>query len=217
MCSLEENTITKIEAQKKKKDRVNVYIDNEYSFSCNTELIYIHGLKKGKVVDLDYLQDIIEEDNYLYAKSRALSFIEKTFKTEKEIRVKLREKEFNEKIIERVIEFLRKYDFVDDSRYAELYIKERINKQGKVKIKYGLIKKGINDSIIDEKLSKYSANNENYIEAMREVALKKFNNIAKRETDKLKIKRKLSSYLLGRGYSWSEIGEVLKEIFSENN
>lgn len=52
---------------------------------------------------------------------------------------------------------------------------------------------------------------------MREVALKKFNNIAKRETDKLKIKRKLSSYLLGRGYSWSEIGEVLKEIFSENN
>ncbi|AAK80365.1 regulatory protein [Clostridium acetobutylicum] len=214
---MEENTITKIEAQKKKKDRVNVYIDNEYSFSCNTELIYIHGLKKGKVVDLDYLQDIIEEDNYLYAKSRALSFIEKTFKTEKEIRVKLREKEFNEKIIERVIEFLRKYDFVDDSRYAELYIKERINKQGKVKIKYGLIKKGINDSIIDEKLSKYSANNENYIEAMREVALKKFNNIAKRETDKLKIKRKLSSYLLGRGYSWSEIGEVLKEIFSENN
>ncbi|KHD38538.1 recombinase RecX [Clostridium acetobutylicum] len=214
---MEENTITKIEAQKKKKDRVNVYIDNEYSFSCNTELIYIHGLKKGKVVDLDYLQDIIEEDNYLYAKSRALSFIEKTFKTENEIRVKLREKEFNEKIIERVIEFLRKYDFVDDSRYAELYIKERINKQGKVKIKYGLIKKGINDSIIDEKLSKYSANNENYIEAMREVALKKFNNIAKRETDKLKIKRKLSSYLLGRGYSWSEIGEVLKEIFSENN
>lgn len=74
---MEENTITKIEAQKKKKDRVNVYIDNEYSFSCNTELIYIHGLKKGKVVDLDYLQDIIEEDNYLYAKSRALSFIEK--------------------------------------------------------------------------------------------------------------------------------------------
>ncbi|URZ16994.1 recombination regulator RecX [Clostridium felsineum] len=211
-----DNTITKIETQKKKKDRVNVYIDGEYSFSCNAELIYIHALKKGKIVNMDYLKDIIEEDNYLYAKSRALSFIERTFKTENEIRVKLKEKEFNDTVIDRVIEFLRKYNFVDDTKYAELYIKERIAKQGKLKIKYSLVKKGIDDSIIDEKLSKYESKDEKYINAMREAALKKYTSIAKKETDKFKIKRKLSSYLMGRGYSWSEIGDILKEIFMEN-
>ncbi|MCR3761231.1 recombination regulator RecX [Clostridium felsineum] len=211
-----DNTITKIETQKKKKDRVNVYIDGEYSFSCNAELIYIHALKKGKIVNMDYLKDIIEEDNYLYAKSRALSFIERTFKTENEIRVKLKEKEFNDTVIDRVIEFLRKYNFVDDTKYAELYIKERIGKQGKLKIKYSLVKKGIDDSIIDEKLSKYESKDEKYINAMREAALKKYTSIAKKETDKFKIKRKLSSYLMGRGYSWSEIGDILKEIFMEN-
>lgn len=211
-----DNAITKIEIQKKKKDRVNVYVDGEYFFSCSSELVYMNGLKKGKIIDMNYLEGLIEEDNYLYAKSKALTFIEKTFKTENEIKVKLEKYNFDNKIIRRVIEFLRKYNFVDDSKYAEIYIKEKAKKYGKSKIKYGLMKKGIKDNIICEKLNDYRDNDEAYVEGMRKMAIKKYNSVIKVEKDKFKIKRKVCSYLLGRGYSWNEIGEVLKEIFVEN-
>lgn len=211
-----DNAITKIEVQKKKKNRVNVYVDGEYSFSCSSELVYINGLKKGKIIDMNYLEGLIEEDNYLYAKSKALTFIEKTFKTENEIEVKLQKYNFNDKIIRRVIEFLRDYKFVDDSKYAEVYIKEKAKKYGKSKIRYALKRKGIKDNIIDEKLNEYHDNDEAYVEGMRKMAIKKYNSLIRVEEDKFKIKRKVSSYLLGRGYSWNEIGEVLKEIFVEN-
>ncbi|MCC5424208.1 recombination regulator RecX, partial [Clostridium botulinum] len=51
------NIITKIEVQKRNKDRVNVYIDEEFNFACSSELIYYHNLKKGKVIDENSLND----------------------------------------------------------------------------------------------------------------------------------------------------------------
>lgn len=37
--------ITKIEVQKKNKDRVNVYIDNNFAFAAFNELVYKEGVK----------------------------------------------------------------------------------------------------------------------------------------------------------------------------
>ena len=39
--------ITKIEAQKKNTDRVNIYINDEFFMSVFTELVYTFNLKKG--------------------------------------------------------------------------------------------------------------------------------------------------------------------------
>ena len=38
--------ITKIEVGKRNKERVNIYIDYEYAFSINMELVYKFGLKE---------------------------------------------------------------------------------------------------------------------------------------------------------------------------
>lgn len=43
--------ITKVEIQKRNKDRVNVYINHEFAFACSAELVYIHNIEKGKSVD----------------------------------------------------------------------------------------------------------------------------------------------------------------------
>jgi regulatory protein len=45
-----EKVITAIEVQKRNKNRVNIYIDGEFTFSCSAELVYTHGLKNGKTV-----------------------------------------------------------------------------------------------------------------------------------------------------------------------
>ena len=39
------NIITKIECGKRNKNRVNIYIDEEYAFSVDMEIVYKEGLK----------------------------------------------------------------------------------------------------------------------------------------------------------------------------
>ena len=57
------NIITKIEAQKRNKDRANIYIDNDYAFSLSNELVYKEGLKVNSKIDIEKINkryDIVE-------------------------------------------------------------------------------------------------------------------------------------------------------------
>ena len=54
------NIITKIECGKRNKDRVNIYIDEEYAFSVDMEIVYKEGLKVKDSVDYDKLKKVIE-------------------------------------------------------------------------------------------------------------------------------------------------------------
>ena len=59
------NIITKIECGKRNKDRVNIYIDEEYAFSVDMEIVYKEGLKVKDSVDYDKLKKVIEEDKWV--------------------------------------------------------------------------------------------------------------------------------------------------------
>ena len=74
--------ITKIELGKKNKERVNIYIDEEYAFSISAELVYKENLKVKDKVDVEKLKKIANEDNYIKCKNSALKIIEITYKTE---------------------------------------------------------------------------------------------------------------------------------------
>ena len=87
--------ITKIEVQKRNKDRVNVYIDNNYAFSVNNELVYKEGLKVNLEVDEEKILSIAKEENKLKCKETALRIIERSYKTEKEMEERLIEKGYD--------------------------------------------------------------------------------------------------------------------------
>lgn len=209
------NKITKIEIQKKRKDRVNIFLNEEYSFSCSAELIFSHSLKKGMDIDKEYLKGIIDEENYMKCKNDGLKAIERSYKTEKEVITKLIKKEYNEENIKRTIEFLRQYDFVNDYKYADLYIKEKIKKQGKKKIKYELLKKGIEESIINDNLNNIS--DEHEILTMNTLARKKYSILIKSEENSIKLYNKLFNYLARLGYNNSLIIEVIKRVMNDIN
>lgn len=209
--------ITKIEAQKNKKERVNVYINDEYSFSCSMELVYRYNLEKGINIDLDYIKEVANEDNYIYCKESALRIIEKTLKTEKEVINKLEKKGFEKSAIDKTMIFLRKYNFVDDNKYAKCYMKEKLKVDGKKKIKFNLFKKGIDESIIDETFKIYENNEDEYINSLKNIAKKKYSSLKKGNLDEIKLKKKLYDYLIRKGYLWSEVKLVLNELFSSSD
>lgn len=209
------NVISKIEVQKKNKDRVNVYIDGEYAFPCSSEVIFLHMVKVGEIVDPNNLQEIINMDNYIKCKNYALRIIERSYKTEKQIYDKLVEKDYDVVAIGKTLDFLKEYNLLDDEKYAKAYIKEKIKDQGRNKIKYTLISRGISEKIIQEKLNLIGSEEEE--ESAMNLGEKKYNILIKREDDPKKIYKKLGDYLITRGYNFQTVKIVLNKILNGFN
>jgi regulatory protein len=204
------SVITKIEAQKKNKDRVNIYMNDEFAFACGAELIYIHNITRGRSIEKAELQDIINEDNYIKGKNSALHFLERSFKSHKQVVDKLIAKEFDIKTIDRVMEFLKQYDFIDDKRFVELFIKEKIRTSGKNKIKFSLLKKGLPEELIKDELNKIT--NEQQLEIALKLAEKKIRILSKSEKDIRKLYKKTADYLVRNGYDFGLVNEILGKI-----
>lgn len=204
------NIITKIEVGKRNKERVNIYIDNEYAFSISAELVYKENIKVKDEINVERLKKLADEDNYIKCKNSALKIIERTYKSEKELRDKLVLKGYDDHIIKQTINFLREYNLLNDTNYAKMYVKDRSRNQGKNKIKYKLIQKGIDENIIEEELNKIDK--DEIKEVAYEMALKKYRVLSKRENDNYKLTQKLYRFLMGKGYDYDLIKDVVKSI-----
>ncbi|MGG5462542.1 recombination regulator RecX [Clostridium sp. B9] len=202
--------ITSIEVQKKNQNRVNVYVDNEYTFACDAELIYKQGIQKDSVIDVEVITEIAKEDNFIKCKNSALKTVEKTYKTEKELRDKLIDRGFEEDTINRAIDFLKEYNLLNDEKYAEMYIKDRLRTQGRNKIKYALIRKGISEELLSEKLSEIDSEDES--DVAFKLAEKRFNILKKKESDKYKLSQKLFRFLMSKGYDFECCNRIVRKL-----
>ena len=204
------NIITKIEVGKRNKERVNIYIDEEYAFSISAELIYKENIKVKDKIDVDSLKKLADEDNYIKCKNTALKTIERTYKSEKELAQKLALKGYDDHIINRTINFMKEYNLLNDNNYATMYVKDKSRNIGKKKIKYSLLQKGIDEEIIESELEKI--NNDEVKAIVYEMALKKYKVFSKRENDNYKLTQKLYRFLMGKGYDYDLIKYVVKSI-----
>lgn len=202
--------ITKIEVQKRNKERVNVYIDNIYAFSAFSELVYKENLRVNCEVDEEKLLSIAKKENLAKCKETALKIIERSYKTEKEMQKRLMEKGFDSDNINIVISFLKEYNFINDNNYTKMYVKDKITSQGKQKIKYSLIRKGISSDIIDNVIEEIRVDDEK--EVAFELAKKKYKSLLRSEKDRYKLWNKLCRYLVGRGYDYSISKDVTNQI-----
>lgn len=202
--------ITKIEVQKRNNKRVNIYIDGDYAFSASAELVYKERIKKDMEVNEVRLNEIISESNFLKCKETSLRIITRSYKTENEMKDRLAEKGYNGKEIDKTIEFLKEYKFIDNRAYAQMYVRDRLRSQGTQKIKYALLRKGIDEEEIMEILSYVDSEKEE--EVGTEIAIKKYKQLLKKEEDIYKIKSKLGTFLLSRGYEYSLVKEIIRKV-----
>ena len=119
------NIITKMEISKRNKERINIYIDEEYAFSISAELVYKENLKVKDKVDVQLLKKLSDEDNYIKCKNTALKIIERTYKSEKELAERLELKGYDSHIIKRTINFMKEYNLLNDNSYATMYVKDK--------------------------------------------------------------------------------------------
>ena len=131
-------------------------------------------------------------------------------KTKQEVVKYLLDKGFNSDVANRVIEKLSEYNYINDEMYCKVYANFQNKKSGKKKIKYDLIKKGVDEKIIEGALENY----EEDLSVIENLALKYLKNKQK----DYKTKTKLFSHLASKGFDFENINKVINEFnWSENS
>ncbi len=206
--------ITKIEIQKNNKERVNIYVNDEYFVSIYAELVYKFNLKKGQEIKKDILKEIIHKENYIKAKNKAFNILSKCDQSEKTLKEKLT-KDFDDDIVLDVLSFLKENKLINDEFLAKKIINTNVNlnKYGKNKIKQNLYKKGIENNHINSLINDLDEDKE--FENALFIANKKYEKI--KGNDKNKIHQKLYSHLIYRGFDFDTTKKVIKKLLNTDD
>ncbi|MFN4916922.1 MAG: RecX family transcriptional regulator [Ignavibacteria bacterium] len=203
--------ITKIIAARK-RGKCFLCFNDDSSILIERDLIFEYELSKNMVVSQAFLQDILHREELINAKKVGLSFATYTLRTEKQVRLKLRDSGFGELIIIQVIDFLKDFNYLSDEVFAENFIKAKINRKyyGYLRLKRELSDKGINEHIINSYLPKFYTQ-DIALETARKSAERKLRSISFREEKKKKTQVK--DHLFRQGFSLDLIQVILRELF----
>lgn len=202
---------------RKDEKNVSVYFDNGERLILSEDTFYSSGLRKGDEISGDRFSFFIEQNILYHIKQRALSFLARRFHSEKELLIKLKTKAYEERLIKIVLSDLREKSFIDDQVFANHFIEEKLKKKrwGKNKIRAALFSKGVSSSIIDDVLQSFNSE-EDQNEVALSLAKKKFENLKLRETDSKKLKQKIISFLLSRGFDYEVSSGAVNKIIEQD-
>jgi len=199
--------VTRIEEQKKDKNRVNIYIDDEFSFGMSALLLVDYDIYKGKEVTQKEIERYKEGDDLTKCLAKAYRFLSYRPRSEKEMRDKLLEK-FDQDNVDEAIEKLKKYSYIDDAEFARAWVCSRESGRSAKAISFELKRKGIAPEIIEEATSGLNSEKELSLALDIVNSKSKYQGLTKPDAYK-----KVGGFLSRRGYSYEIIKKVIEELY----
>lgn len=205
--------ITKMEIQKKRKDRINIHIEGAYAFSCHVDLIFEFKLDKGVLLDINRVKTILEADDYKMAYLYGLRIALTRSISVAGCRRKLVQLEFAEAAIDAAIDRLLENQFLDDYKYAQNYYEMKQMTYGRFRIQQELMRQGVDKNLVMEVVKDMADDEKELEEAMR-IGLKKFD-IQSQVLDQ-KTYARIYGFLARRGYSSNIVRQVMDALKSQS-
>lgn len=182
-----------------KKNIYNVYLSNGEVLELDESVITNNELLLKKRIDND-LYDKLKRDNKIcILVNVSIKYINVRLRSIKEIKDYLLKKEEDTNLIDEVISRLIKMGYLDDRRFTEAYIKDKLNftSWGDYKIINELNKLGISSLDIEDNID--LLNDDILNERMRKIIDKDIR--TNKKYSGLKLKNKIYNHLLTSGYS----------------
>lgn len=186
-----------------KKNIYNVYLSNGEVLELDESVITNNELLLKKRIDND-LYDKLKRDNKICILVNAsIKYINVRLRSIKEIKNYLLKKEDDTDLIDEVISRLMKMGYLDDRRFTEAYIKDKLNftSWGDYKIINELNKLGISSLDIEDNID--LLNDDILNERMRKIIDKDIR--TNKKYSGLKLKNKIYNHLLTSGYSKEKV------------
>jgi regulatory protein len=239
-------TITAIEEQKKRKDRVNIFLDGQFAFSLKIDLIWEFHLKIGATLDQNQVKEIQSQDSQATAYDKALNYLSSRPHSVREVRQHLSEKliyrnpdyaeqtditraDFvsnQQQTIEIIINKLLDQKLLDDVVFAKWWIENRrtFRPRGKRLLLLELKTRGVSNQDLETALTTPSQEGHFHGEAQakseEEMALSLAQTYVRKHPDALLDKNhqmKLVRHLMSKGFDWQTAEVVIKKMQSTSD
>jgi len=203
-------TITRLQIQKKNKERVNVFLNDEYAFSLALSLAL--GLKKGQVLSSADLQALQADDEIKRAYAAAVNLLGYRARSKSEVAQRLKQREFSEAAIGQTIERLQQEGYLNDSEFGQAWIesRQRASPRGERALRYELQRKGIDRELIEELFTEVDLDEEGAAWRAIEAKVERW-----RELDRFQFRQKVGSFLARRGFGHDVVRPVVERAWAQ--
>ena len=211
--------ITKIE---KKKQLYLLEIDADDKLYVTEDTIVHFMLSKNMELDEATLKDIQKFAQFSYGKNLALYHISFKQRTTAEVKKYLEQHDIDSLYIPKILENLKKENWINDEQYVETYLSQNLNTgdKGAYVLKQKLIQKGINSQLIDQKLANLDFSP--LSEKVAQKLLRKYQHKLYKELDKqyrkyskkydgYELKQRLTQSLARKGFNFDDIASALRD------
>jgi regulatory protein len=199
--------ITALTIQKRNKERVNIFIDNQFAVAVTA--LAAMTLKKGQYLsdaDIDRLKDADEFDK---AYNKAIRFLGFRPRSEVEVERYLHGKDYPPEVVASTIERLRGEQYLDDEEFARFWLenRERFRPRGRQALRYELNQKGLDREIIEAALADLD-------EAESAWAALENKFYRWRNLDEKAFKQKVMGFLSRRGFNYETASQAANRAWT---
>ena len=194
---------------KVKKTGLKVFIDEEYAFLLSEDELDKYNLKEGDNITMELYEELRDKVVYPRAIQKALSLLKFMERCEQELRSKLVQEAYPQEVVDRVIDYVYHYGYLDDKRFASGFVRSRKNRKSKLMIKTELLQKGVARELIDLVLQEEYEGEESEdaeLTAIQKAIAKKTGNPSALSPED---KQKLIASLYRKGFDLSKIKQLL--------
>lgn len=205
-------TITALERQKRRPDRVSVFVDGAFAVGLSAAAARDLGLEVGRELAEDELRRMAFAAEVDGAYARALRYLRYRLRSRHEFEERLRRYGYEGDIVDAAVELLTSRGLVDDGAFAGAWIRDRVRlkPKGRRALRAELAAKGVAPETVEAALAENVDEDE---EALARRAL-----APRREAFRAKGERKgraaITSFLARRGFDAGIARRLAYELFS---
>ena len=203
------NKITTLRIGKRRKKRVNVFLDDRFAFSLEAEVVIKEGLQVGQELSASQIGALSRSDHFHRCLKTATHYLGYRPRSEFEVRERLKQRGFDDNTIAVVVAKLKEQGLVDDMGFVRFWKENRdsFSPRSQWLTKLELRQKGVANDIIDQVI-KIDDDDSAY-----RAALSKARRLPR--SDYQSFRRRLGEYLKRRGFGYGVINLTVERVWEE--
>lgn len=202
--------VTAIAEGKRRKRRLNIFLDDKFAFSLEADVALKENLKIGQELSEGDIEALTGAEQTQRCLNAALRYLAYRPRSESELRERLQRRGFDGDSIESTMARLKEQGLVDDLAFAQFWKENRqaFSPRSQWLVRRELKQKGVAAEVIDQVLADLDE-----AESAYRAAISKASRLT--VADYEGFRRRLGEYLKRRGFGYGVIINTLKRVWEE--
>ncbi len=202
--------VTAIGEGKRRKRRVNIFLDDKFAFSLEAGVAVKEGLRVGQELSESDIEALAGAELSQRCFNAALRYLGYRPRSESELRERLKRRGFDGDNVETVLARLKEQGLVDDRAFAQFWKENRqsFSPRSRWLTRHELKQKGVADEVIERVVADVDDEDSAY-----QAAIAKARSLP--AVDYQGFRRRLGEYLKRRGFGYGVINNTVKKVWEE--